>query len=123
MDETQVAQLVQALFGSKGGWLLAVVTWVGATRLALKPVGVLVEKKLNDALASVCETPEEDDDTIAMKILSNAAYRWTNFLSGWLLSVKLPTTASFLALKSKQNPNNVPLMVRAAEAQPKDPIV
>lgn len=64
-------------------------------RVALKPISVLIQTKLSEALVRVAESPEVDDDTVVLRIVTSRGWRLTAFVLDLVASVKLPGRAEF----------------------------
>jgi hypothetical protein len=93
------------LFKVKQGWLPAAITWMVAARLALKPFGTWIQNTLTSGMVRVAESPEQDDDEQFYDLLSSKPYRLFAFVVDMLFTLKLPSTASFLALKNPGKPS------------------
>lgn len=61
------------------------IMWVGAVRLAMKPLQPLTSA----ALEFVKLSPSKSDDAVVEKISSSKLFKIVKFIVDWLLSVKL----------------------------------
>ena len=94
MMETELTNLLDAL-GAKNGWGAAILTWMAALRIVIKPFSARVLQKLNETLERVAQSPETDDDLLIERVLRHRSYRWAAFLLDLLTSFKLPSHADF----------------------------
>lgn len=78
---SELQPLYQLLLG-KLGWLPAVLTWMSALRLALKPINIW----LRDLLAGYIATSDQPPAW-----LRSHWYRFLVFLLDYITSIKLPT--------------------------------
>lgn len=83
-------------------WLAALTTVMGILRLIAKPLSALVQSFFTKLLLYVQGTPETDDDAWVERILASKWYRAFAFVVDWVLSIKLPTSAS--VQKVMENP-------------------
>lgn len=80
-------------------WLATLLLAMGTSRLLVKLFSDRIQKSLTAALQRVAESPEQDDDLLAVKLLSARWYRVTAFIVDILASVKLPNIKSLLSLQ------------------------
>lgn len=85
-------------------WLATLLLAMGTSRLLVKLFSDRIQKALTAALQRVVDSPEQDDDEIATKLLAAKWYRITAFLVDTLASVKLPSTASLKAMQAPKPP-------------------
>jgi hypothetical protein len=96
--DTDLKPLIDLLSG-QFGWIATVIVWVGAFRLAMKPVSAALQSVVSLLLSFVADTPETDDDALVLKILQSRTYRVIAFFVDWVASVKLPTSKTVKGLK------------------------
>ena len=100
--------LIRAL-GFEDGWLIAAASWIATLRVAFKPFSIATQARLADVLARVVDSPEQDDDAIAIRLLTSRAYRLTAFGLDLLASVKLPGTADLRRAVAARNATPIPV--------------
>ena len=83
---TVLTPIIQAL-GTKFGWLVAVIAWVGTLRLLVKPVFEILH-----TIAAKTQTTK-DDEFIA-NLEQSKAFKTVLFILDWLTSVKLVNTGT-----------------------------
>lgn len=93
---SELQPLIDLLTGQHG-WLSSVFAWVGALRLAAKPITAAIDDGMHKAIVRAVESDEQDDDRLVERLLGNPAYRTVAFLLDWLTSIKLPTLKAFRA--------------------------
>lgn len=92
--------LINLLSGDHGN-LAAAVAWVGAARLALKPVNTWLLAFFDRVVIYVHNTPEQEDDALLLRFLGSRGWVIFAFLCDTLGSVKLPTAATVKATLEK----------------------
>lgn len=102
MNELQ--PLIDAL-QDKLPWLAVLSSIMGLARLFAKPLSALVQSFFTKLLLYVQGTPETDDDAWVERLLASRPYRAFAFGVDWVLSVKLPTSASVLRVMVTDNAN------------------
>lgn len=75
-------------------WLAVVAGFIGTVRLFVKLIQNPLQNFLTAGIARVRVTPQRDDDEWLERIFESAGYRVTAFLLDYILSLKLPTSAS-----------------------------
>jgi hypothetical protein len=96
----QIQPLLNLLTG-KLGWLPTVVTWIGAARLAMKFFSAKLQAKLTARMVAAVTGPDPEEERDWETVLGKRWYRLVNFAVDLAFSVKLPTLADFLRLKSQ----------------------
>lgn len=89
----ELKPLFDLLQGNQG-WLATLIVWIGAVRLAAKPLSAIILQFFNGAVSFVVSSPELDDDQLVIRILKSRSYRIVAFFVDYLASVKLPTSDS-----------------------------
>lgn len=92
MNELQ--PLIDLLSG-KFGWLSTVFAWMGAMRVAAKPISAVLQDGAAKFIASAIESESDDDDRLAASILGSRTYRLLAFVLDWVASIKLPTLKQY----------------------------
>lgn len=90
-------------------WLAALTTAMGLLRLVAKPLSALVQSFFTKLLLYVQGTPETDDNAWVEKILASKSYRAFAFVVDWVLSIKLPTSASVQKVQTSEATVSGPL--------------
>lgn len=98
----EIQPLIDAL-QARLPWIAALTSFMGLARLLAKPISALVQSFFSKLLLYVQGTPEKDDDLWVEKILASKLYRAFAFLVDWVLSVKLPTSASVQKVAENSN--------------------
>lgn len=83
------------LLTAKYGWAATVIGWMGMLRIPMKLAQTWLQNTMTRLIQRVRETPDLEDDEMIKHLLSARWYRWLSLLMDVILSVKLPTAASF----------------------------
>ncbi len=84
----QVQPLIHVLEG-RFGWLPALMAWMSAVRLSVKPFNEKLQSKLTDLMAKDANDPQSERDWETL--LHKRWYRLSAFALDLIFSVKLPT--------------------------------
>lgn len=95
----EIQPLIDAL-QAKLPWVAAITSVMGLARLLAKPLSALVQSFFSKLVLFIQGTPETDDDAWLEKVLASKAYRFFAFVVDWVLSIKLPSSASVQTLKA-----------------------
>lgn len=90
------------LLSAKFGWGPAFLGWMGAARLAIKWFSGGLQQRLTARLSEAAASSDTQDDADWEKILRSTWYRWGTFWLDLIFSLKLPTIATFVDLKTKK---------------------
>lgn len=82
------------LLGGSQGKLATAIVWIGALRLAAKPISGIIQMFMSRLIIFIQGTPELDDDAFLVRILQSKAYRFVAFIVDLIASVKLPSSAT-----------------------------
>lgn len=91
---SELQPLIDLLAGKYGG-LATVFTWMGAMRVAAKPISAVLQEGFSKAIAQAVDSDDDGDDKLVQAILGSRAYRLCAFLLDWIASVKLPTLKAY----------------------------
>jgi len=94
-----IQPLIDAL-QDKLPWLAALTSFMGLARLLAKPISALVQSFFSKLVMFIQGTPETDDDAWLERVLASKPYRFFSFVVDWVLSIKLPSSASVQTLKA-----------------------
>lgn len=95
----EIQPLIDAL-QDKLPWLAALTSFMGLARLLAKPISALVQSFFSKLVLFIQGTPETDDDAWLERVLGSKPYRFFAFVVDWVLSIKLPSSASVQTLKA-----------------------
>jgi hypothetical protein len=105
----ETLQPILDLLAAKHGWITAVLGWMSALRIGIKPFSAALQNGFTRLFAFVHETAEADDDAFVAAMLKARWYRVIAFLFDLLASVKLPTKLPPPAPDSRTGPEQVQL--------------
>lgn len=94
----QIQPLIHLLEG-RFGWSPAVMAWMSALRLVLKPFNAKLQSKLTDLMAEDAKDPESEHDWEVL--LHKRWYRLTAFILDLFFSLKLPTHVDLTRLVAR----------------------
>lgn len=83
------------LLTGKLGWLSALITWMGAIRLAMKPFSAGFQARLTARMAEAANSQDPDEGHDWEAILRSRVYRVTAFFLDLVFSFKVPTWSDF----------------------------
>ena len=70
-------------FAGKYGWVVQVITIIGAARVVMKPLVETIK-------AVTASTKSTKDDEVVAKVEASSIYKGIVFVLDWLTSIKLP---------------------------------